>query len=606
MMDAVICGGGPAGLMTAIMLAQKTTTTTTKENYHQQPKAFPNIKVYDRLSAPPNPNDDTVWDEDVARFYLIGLGGRGQTVLQHFGVLDEVKKTAVAVVGRKDWPPDQSDGVERIFTKDDKRVPTLVLPRDKLVGVLYQHIVNKYQGQIELHYGYEVHPIDFAYQEGTSVRFQIAKCTTTTTTTTNDADEIKPALLADDDDVLCDTTDSVVEASTKLLIAADGTVRTFANAMEAADAADRSHAVANSRNPLLAKAWSAITRGKKRHPFRVKRYIDDNQRVYKTIPLKIPKDWRPDLNYSARTKTGRVTFDALPANRNGEYCGVLLLRKDDPLAKADTDPKDLRELLDTALPQFSKLLNDDTVATVARKPVSYLPGFRYAGPRLNQGNSCLLLGDCAHTVKPYFGLGANSALEDVKILSDVMDAHHGDIAKSVHTFSKQRAADSKALVRLSRDLDRPGMLGFFTFILPIILDSVFHGLAPGIFTPNVISMLQREEYTFVQVARRKRLERMAHLAILGGVLSSGMWAVKATIRTAAKMLGRKSSTVTGALAGSIAGAVLLKKLAKFLVPGLAPGDVINRMTEKMQDSKTHLTPLGKLSSSKSEQQPTER
>ena len=41
---------------------------------------------------------------------------------------------------------------------------------------------------------------------------------------------------------------------------------------------------------------------------------------------------------------GRINFDALPANGKGDYCGVLLLRADDELAKPDTDPKDLRKV----------------------------------------------------------------------------------------------------------------------------------------------------------------------------------------------------------------------------------------------------------------------
>jgi hypothetical protein len=45
--------------------------------------------------------------------------------------------------------------------------------------------------------------------------------------------------------------------------------------------------------------------------------VDDNQRIYKTVPWKVPTKWRNDLNYSARSKDGRVFFDSLPADVDG-------------------------------------------------------------------------------------------------------------------------------------------------------------------------------------------------------------------------------------------------------------------------------------------------
>ena len=134
-------------------------------------------------------------------------------------------------------------------------------------------------------------------------------------------------------------------------------------------------------------------------PLTVTRYTDDNRRVYKTIPMKLPEGWRPDLNYSARSQKGGMNIDALPANRDGNYCGVLLLKEEDPMAQENVDPKELRGFLDKLLPQFSAFLDDDVVSQVAKKPPSYLPSFRFVGPRLNQGDHTLILGDCAHTVK---------------------------------------------------------------------------------------------------------------------------------------------------------------------------------------------------------------
>ena len=204
-----------------------------------------------------------------------------------------------------------------------------------------------------------------------------------------------------DPDELCEA-EEPFHVVTNLLIGADGTSRTIANYMEEEDKKERM-----SMNPI-----QKMFAGK---PFTVTRYVDDNQRIYKTVPLNLPADWRHDLNYSARTKGGRVTFDALPANRKGSYCGVLLLKKDDPMAAPDTDPKELRKLFMEDLPQFNDLVDAETMALVAAKPPSFLPGFRFVSPRLNQDDRTVILGDCAHTVKPYFGLGANSALEDVVV-----------------------------------------------------------------------------------------------------------------------------------------------------------------------------------------------
>lgn len=57
--------------------------------------------------------------------------------------------------------------MERIFS--DRPVTTQVLPRDKLVGVLYKHMLDNYSDQVEMNYGFEVMPVDFAAGDGTEV-----------------------------------------------------------------------------------------------------------------------------------------------------------------------------------------------------------------------------------------------------------------------------------------------------------------------------------------------------------------------------------------------------------------------------------------------------
>jgi kynurenine 3-monooxygenase len=298
------------------------------------------------------------------------LGGRGQTALAKFGVWEQVENVCCAVVGRKDWAPGSEEGVERIF--EGRKFKTQVLPRDKLVAVLYQYIQETYSAaQIKFYHGYEVVPVTFGDENDTSDKYAVV--------------DIVQCQGQNEASMEC-SLDPVERVSTTLLIAADGTSRTVANAMEELDRKKR-----NSMLPLR-----RIFAGK---GFSVTRYLDDNQRVYKTIPMKLPADWRPDLNYSARSKDGGMNIDALPADREGNYCGVLLLRKDDVMAKPDTDPNTLREFLNEKLPQFSAIVDDNVVAQVAKKSPSFLPAFRFVSPRLNQGDTTIVLGDCAHTVK---------------------------------------------------------------------------------------------------------------------------------------------------------------------------------------------------------------
>jgi kynurenine 3-monooxygenase len=94
-------------------------------------------------------------------------------------------------------------------------------------------------------------------------------------------------------------------------------------------------------------------------PFQVTRFEDDNPRVFKSVPIRLPdsKDWPHDLNYSARSRNSRITMEALSSDDKGTLCALLLMKPADEFAQSNVDPKKLRSFFDKELPQFGVVSN---------------------------------------------------------------------------------------------------------------------------------------------------------------------------------------------------------------------------------------------------------
>mmetsp|Transcript_4145 Transcript_4145/g.13102 ORF Transcript_4145/g.13102 Transcript_4145/m.13102 type:complete len:103 (+) Transcript_4145:1696-2004(+) len=81
--------------------------------------------------------------------------------------------------------------------------------------------------------------------------------------------------------------------------------------------------------------------------------------------------------------------------------------------------------------------------------------------------------------------------------------------------------------------------GFMTFVLPLIVDGIFHKAMPWLFAPNSIQLLQTEEFSFSQVMWRKRRDRVLQAAAIGGLLAALAAAAAALARMAWASFGRE-------------------------------------------------------------------
>lgn len=66
-------------------------------------------------------------------------------------------------------------------------------------------------------------------------------------------------------------------------------------------------------------------------------------------------------------------------------------------------------------------------------------------------DECLLIGDAAHGVIPFFGQGMNSAFEDCRILNELLEQYNDDWNKVMPEFYQQRKPNTDAVAQMSMD-----------------------------------------------------------------------------------------------------------------------------------------------------------
>ena len=477
---AAVVGAGPAGLLTSIMLARRGW----------------NVEVIDQLSAPLPPADPS-WGVG-ERSYQLGLNGRGQRALAEYGCMERVDRYAASVRGRLNFaengkpsftlfkPPGEAGA--------DKSYVTRVMQRDRLQACLLEEA--RQYPRITIAHGRTCVGIDLS---GEKPVLESA------------------AVGGSGGSAAADSTPRQLEA--ELIVGADGISSKVRAALEA-DGSGRTRAV---------------------------RFAEVNERRYKTIPLHPERvnGTRTDLGWGCRNKTLELGMDALPT-KEGTMVGVLLFKPESEASERleqMEDAKEARAFFGEALPGLLPYLDDAELGRFARRPVGKLPSFQLVEGDLHRAlpsGAVVLLGDAIKAVKPYFGQGANSALEDCRILGKCLDESAGEVPAAAAAFSERRAEDARALVRISRSFDFPGRLGTLRFLLPLVVDANLHKLLPSLFSPPLLRAMQDGRWGFAQLQRRKRWERLAQLT-LGAVSALALAA-------AAKVLARMLPV---ALAGAI-------------------------------------------------------
>uniref|UniRef100_A0A2K6MHH9 Kynurenine 3-monooxygenase n=1 Tax=Rhinopithecus bieti TaxID=61621 RepID=A0A2K6MHH9_RHIBE len=116
---------------------------------------------------------------------------------------------------------------------------------------------------------------------------------------------------------------------------------------------------------------------------------------------------------------------------------------------------------------------------------------------------CVLLGDAAHAIVPFFGQGMNAGFEDCLVFDELMDKFNNDLSLCLPAFSRLRIPDSHAISDLSmyNYIEMRAHVNSSWFIFQKKMGRFLHAIMPSTFIPL---------YTMVSFSRIRYHEAVQH------------------------------------------------------------------------------------------------
>merc|ERR1719328_300554 len=108
----------------------------------------------------------------------------------------------------------------------------------------------------------------------------------------------------------------------------------------------------------------------------------------------------------------------------------------------------------------------------------------------NFKDKCLIMGDAAHAMVPFYGQGMNCGMEDVLVLHDMMQKYPNDRKKAFEEYSKFRNPDAEAMCDLAmyNYIEMRDLTAKTSFLLRKKLENFLFWIAPSKWVPLYTSV----------------------------------------------------------------------------------------------------------------------
>ncbi|CAJ0552982.1 Ff.00g010600.m01.CDS01 [Fusarium sp. VM40] len=113
-------------------------------------------------------------------------------------------------------------------------------------------------------------------------------------------------------------------------------------------------------------------------------------------------------------------FIAIPSDDGSFTCTLFMPSKD--FSDLENNPANVPSFFDSHFPGVTDLIpGDELVESFNTNP--HLPLISLKCKPYHHASSCVIVGDAAHAMVPFYGQGMNAGMEDVRILFSILDKH---------------------------------------------------------------------------------------------------------------------------------------------------------------------------------------
>ncbi|XP_053143297.1 kynurenine 3-monooxygenase isoform X2 [Hemicordylus capensis] len=152
------------------------------------------------------------------------------------------------------------------------------------------------------------------------------------------------------------------------------------------------------------------------------------------------------------------------------------------------------------------------------------------------GSHCVLMGDAAHAVVPFYGQGMNAGFEDCLVFDELMNQSKNDLGICLPEFSRLRVPDDHAISDLAmyNYIEMRAHVNSKWFIFRKHIDNLLHTLLPSTFIPL---------YTMVTFSRIRYHEAVQRWKWQNKVINRGLFFIVVAVTLSGVYLLSNSITL---------------------------------------------------------------